>query len=85
MQNSAIEMAYAMEKEVMASKNQELIDVWRKLLTSDHFYYICTKWFSDGDVHKYFNPYETPFDAYVVYTNILNDLKLTIEQLIHQQ
>jgi alpha-amylase len=63
---------------VLATQNQDLIDVWHKLLTSDHFYYMCTKWFSDGDVHKYFNPYDTPYDAYIVYMNVLNDLKETI-------
>jgi len=78
MQNSAMEMVYAVEKEVLKSKNAGFIDMWRKMTTSDHFYYMCTKWFSDGDVHKYFNPFETPFDAYLVYTNVLNDLKHTV-------
>ncbi|MDY6967045.1 MAG: glycoside hydrolase family 57 protein [Spirochaetota bacterium] len=80
MQNSAIEMAYGLEKEVLSSNNLELIGIWRKLLTSDHFYYMCTKWFSDGDVHKYFNPYDSPFDAYLVYVNVLNDLKTTLKK-----
>ena len=39
--------------------------------TSDHFYYMCTKWFSDGDVHKYFNPYDSPYDSYINFMNIL--------------
>jgi alpha-amylase len=63
-------------------KDPDLHHVWRKLQTSDHFYYMCTKWFSDGDVHKYFNPYATPFDAYVAYTNVLNDLAATVESRI---
>src|SRR3989339_477323 len=78
LQNSAIEMAYSLEKRVKKSKDPDLVNVWRKLLTSDHFYYMCTKWFSDGDVHKYFNPYESPYDAYVVYCNVMNDLVNTI-------
>ena len=80
MQDSAIEMAYKLEKHIKASKDPALIDIWRKLLTSDHFYYMCTKWFSDGDVHKYFNPYDSPYDAYVVYSNVLNDLRETLKQ-----
>lgn len=75
LQDSAIEYAYSLEKDVYASGDEGLIDVWRKLLTSDHFYYMCTKWFSDGDVHKYFNPYETPYDAHIVYMNVVNDLR----------
>ncbi|MFH0921626.1 MAG: glycoside hydrolase family 57 protein [Fibrobacterota bacterium] len=80
LQNSAIEMAYALEPYVKKTKDENLIALWRKLLTSDHFYYMCTKWFSDGDVHKYFNPYESPYDAYVVYCNVINDLVQTIRQ-----
>jgi len=80
LQNSAIEMAYALEPFVKKTKDNDLIAIWRKLLTSDHFYYMCTKWFSDGDVHKYFNPYESPYDAYVVYCNVMNDLVNTIRQ-----
>lgn len=80
LQNSAIEMVYSIEDKVRQAKDPELLALWRKLLTSDHFYYMCTKWFSDGDVHKYFNPYESPYDAYVIYLNVLNDLIETLKQ-----
>ncbi|MBF0206089.1 MAG: polysaccharide deacetylase family protein [Oligoflexia bacterium] len=80
MQDSALEMAYALEGPVKNSNDPNLIHTWRKLLTSDHYYYVCTKWFNDGDVHKYFNPYDNPYDAYMVYINVLNDLKLTLKQ-----
>ncbi len=53
---------------------------WLKLQTSDHFYYMCTKWFADGDVHKYFNPYGTPYDAYINYMNVLSDFMLRLSQ-----
>ncbi|MFP4022780.1 MAG: alpha-amylase, partial [Candidatus Paceibacterota bacterium] len=53
---------------------------WRKLQTSDHFYYMCTKWFQDGDVHKYFNPYDSPYEAFIAFSNVLNDLRIRIEQ-----
>ncbi len=56
-------------------KHPELLHVWRLLQTSDHFYYMCTKWFADGDVHKYFNPYNSPYDAFINYMNILQDLR----------
>ena len=52
-----------------------VLEDWRRLQISDHFYYMCTKWFSDGDVHKYFNPYENPYDAFINYMNVLTDLK----------
>ncbi|OGV70235.1 MAG: alpha-amylase [Lentisphaerae bacterium RIFOXYA12_FULL_48_11] len=80
LQDSAIQMAYSLEAAVKKSNDTNLIHAWRKLLTSDHFYYMCTKWFSDGDVHKYFNPYTSPYDAYVVYINVINDIKETLKQ-----
>ncbi|MFW5885244.1 MAG: glycoside hydrolase family 57 protein [Patescibacteria group bacterium] len=80
MQEDALEKLYALEKRVLASKDKEVIENWRKLQTSDHFYYMCTKWFNDGDVHKYFNPYESPFEAFISFMNALNDLKLRLER-----
>jgi len=74
MQQAAIQELYALEKDVMKSNDKKLIEDWRKLTTSDHFYYMCTKWFSDGDVHKYFNPYDSPYDSYMAFMNILNDI-----------
>jgi alpha-amylase len=47
---------------------------WRKLQVSDHFYYMCTKYFADGDVHKYFNPYDSPYDSYINFMNVLDHL-----------
>lgn len=73
MQQDALRDLYAMEVPVRRTKDQALQQVWRKLQTSDHFYYMCTKWLEDGDVHKYFNPYESPYDAYINYMNILDD------------
>ena len=57
-----------------------LIRDWLRLQTSDHFYYMCTKWFADGDVHKYFNPYGTPYEAYTNYMNVLSDFALRVAQ-----
>jgi alpha-amylase len=71
MQQTAIRELYALEQQVKATKDIDLLKAWRQLQTSDHFYYMCTKWFSDGDVHKYFNAYERPHDAYVYLTNAL--------------
>jgi alpha-amylase len=79
LQDSSIDKIYEIEKAVKKSKDMDLIHTWRKLLTSDHFYYMCTKWFSDGDVHKYFNPYESPYDAFLIYTNVMNDMIKTLQ------
>ena len=80
MQHEAIGNVYALEKDVLATGDKKLIEDWRKLQTSDHFYYMCTKWFADGDVHKYFNPYETPYEAFIAYNNVLHDLALRVKE-----
>ncbi|MEO1129567.1 MAG: hypothetical protein AAFX05_07655 [Planctomycetota bacterium] len=58
-----------------------LLNDWRKLTTSDHFYYMCTKYFADGDVHKYFNPYDSPYDSYINFMNVLDNLRTRLEQM----
>ena len=52
-----------------------LLEDWRKLSTSDHFYYMCTKYWADGDVHTYFSPYDSPYDAYINFMNVLDNLR----------
>ena len=81
MQANALHDLYALADEVTATGDKVLIDDWRKLQTSDHFYYMCTKWFADGDVHNYFNPYESPYDAYINYMNILDNVRGRIAAL----
>lgn len=75
MQQDAIERLYRLEALVKDYGCEEMLNTWKRLQTSDHFYYMCTKWFSDGDVHKYFNPYPSPYDAYINYMNVLTDLE----------
>ena len=74
MQSSALHEIYKIEKQIKQTQNEELLADWRRLQTSDHFYYMCTKYFSDGDVHKYFNPYESPYDSYINFMNVLGNL-----------
>jgi len=79
MQQSAAENLYKLRAPILATKDKELIDAWRKLTTSDHLYYMCTKWFNDGDVHKYFNPYDNPYDAFIAFMNVLQDMALVFK------
>jgi alpha-amylase len=74
MQSNAIHELYRLEKKIKNTADHNLINDWRKLQTSDHFYYMCTKYFADGDVHKYFNPYDSPYDSYINFMNVLDNL-----------
>jgi alpha-amylase len=80
MQISSIHGIYALEEKILSTGDLELIEDWRRLQTSDHFYYMCTKWFNDGDIHAYFSPYENPYDAFVAYMNTLHDIRFRLIQ-----
>jgi alpha-amylase len=67
-----------LQRYVMATKNPDLIKVWRLLQTSDHFYYMCTKWLGDGDVHSYFAHIKNPYEAYANFTSIIFDFKARV-------
>ena len=75
MQQEALRHLYALEDDILRSGDKLLIEDWRKLQTSDHVYYMCTKWFTDGDVHAYFSPYDSPYDAFLYFMNALRDLR----------
>lgn len=81
-QQSAANKIYALEQAVLKTKNKKIIEDWRKLQTSDHFYYMCTKWFADGDVHKYFNPHESPYECFISFMNIINDINQRVKNII---
>lgn len=80
-QRDALGKIYALESAVLATGDAHLAEQWRKLQTSDHFYYMCTKWSADGDVHAYFSPYQSPYDAYIAFMNALSDLEMRVAAL----
>ncbi|MBX6334471.1 polysaccharide deacetylase family protein, partial [Candidatus Saccharibacteria bacterium] len=80
MQTSAINALYGLEGLILGTGDLALIEDWRKLQTSDHFYYMCTKWFNDGDIHAYFSPYENPYDAFIAFMNAYNDLRFRLAE-----
>lgn len=80
MQREALRYVYAISDDIIKSNDIKLISDWRKLQTSDHFYYMCTKWFKDGDVHAYFSPYESPYTAFIYFMNVLHDIRWRLYQ-----
>lgn len=81
MQNEAFHKLYALTPKIAKIKNAEILQDWYYLQNSDHFYYMSTKWFTDGQVHAYFNPYKDPYEAFINYMNILSDFS----QRVHQE
>ena len=79
MQHNAIETLYRILDRIRQKGDPELLEIARKLSTSDHFYYMCTKYFTDGDVHKYFSPYDSPDQAYIYNLNAMADIEERLE------
>lgn len=80
MQDEAFDKLLGLESKIDHCKQTDILRDWYRLQNSDHFYYMCTKWFSDGDVHKYFNPYTTPYEAFINYMNVLSDFTIRVDE-----
>lgn len=80
MQQEALKYLYDLEDRILKTGDDGLISDWRNLQTSDHAYYMCTKWFNDGDVHAYFSPYDSPYDAFLYFMNVLRDVRWRLSE-----
>ena len=85
MQEESLNRIYALESKVLQTKDKDIIHTWGKLQTSDHFYYMCTKFWNDGDVHKYFSPYDSPYDAYIFFLNAISDFEQELEKFLKKK
>ena len=81
LQDEAFDKLYNLEQKIKNCQDEQIQRDWLLLQTSDHFYYMCTKWFSDGDVHKYFNPYGTPYGAFINFMNVLSDFIIRVDNI----
>ena len=82
LQNEAFSKLYALKDKVKALKSADYEYVWNFMQTSDHFYYMATKWLSDGDVHSYFNPYGSSYEAFINYMNVLSDFEIEVDKAL---
>ena len=81
LQVAALDKLYSLAGKVNKCEDELIKKDWEYLQSSDHFYYMATKFFSDGAVHAYFNPYETPYDAFMNYMNVLSDFEIRLRIL----
>ena len=82
LQNEAFAKIYELKDKVRSLKSDDFNYVWNFMQTSDHFYYMATKWLSDGDVHSYFNPYGSSYEAFMNYMNVLSDFQIEVEKAL---
>lgn len=80
LQQDAFNKLYSLVEKLSIVNDPVLWQDFGHLQESDHFYYMCTKFFSDGDVHKYFNPYDTPYEAFINYMNVLSDFTIRVNE-----
>ncbi|MCA9325682.1 glycoside hydrolase family 57 protein [Candidatus Saccharibacteria bacterium] len=79
-QQQSIHALYDLQDSILHTGDLALIEDWRRLQTSDHFYYMCTKWWNDGDIHAYFSPYDSPYEAYINFMNAYHDLRFRLSE-----
>lgn len=79
MQRDAFDIVKSLEGSIKRSADSQLMNIWRELQTSDHFYYMCTKKLNDGDVHAYFSHYPSPYEAFINYMNVLSDFVMKVK------
>lgn len=85
LQNEAFDKLYQLQHMVAQSTDSKIQKDWLYLQCSDHFYYMCNKFFTDGSVHAYFNPYESPYNAFVNYMNILSDFEKVLKDSLNMK
>ena len=82
LQQEAFSKLYALKDSVKALNNKDFDYKWSILQSSDHFLYMGTKWISDGGVHNYSNPFDSAYEAFIIYMNVLNDFELELKKAI---
>jgi alpha-amylase len=80
LQDEAFLKLYSLTDRIQNLRDPDIERDWQYLQTTDHFYYMCTKWFSDGTIHKYFNPYPSPYEAFINYMNVLSDFTIRVDE-----
>jgi alpha-amylase len=82
MQQEAFSKLYNLSAQIQKCTNKELLNDWNYLQVSDHFYYMSTKYFSDGKDHNYSSPFDSPFEAFINYMNVLSDFKIRLNSFV---
>ena len=85
LQQDAYNKLYALQEKLSILNDPALWNDFGHLQESDHLYYMCTKFFTDGEVHKRFNPYDTPYEAFINYMNVLSDFIIRVNNAIAEK
>ncbi|MEX2234482.1 MAG: hypothetical protein WD824_20110 [Cyclobacteriaceae bacterium] len=81
LQRDAFNTLNSLKKDIIESGNRPLLRSWNYLQTSDHFFYMSTKAGDDGQIHNYFSPYPSPYEAFINYMNVLSDVEMRLRSM----
>ena len=83
LQTEAFNSLYSAAERMSTCTDPELIRDWNYLQTSDHFYYMSTKWFSNGGLlSSHYNAYNSPYEAFINYMNVVSDFLIRVENML---
>ena len=77
LQNEAFHKLYDLSERVRMCEDRRIKQDWMYLQASDHFFYMSTKY---GSGKSSFSPYDSPFDAFINYMNVLSDFIVRVEE-----
>ncbi len=83
LQAEALSKLYSLSDDISKCNDPVILRDWGYLQSSNHFYYMSTKWFSAGEIHKNFNPYGSPYDAFINYMNAISDFSIRVEECVN--
>ncbi|MBR3285223.1 MAG: glycoside hydrolase family 57 protein [Bacteroidales bacterium] len=85
LQQDAFNKLYGLTEKLSILNDGTLWADFGHLQESDHLYYMCTKFFSDGEIHRRFNPYDTPYEAFINYMNVLSDFIIRVNDALAEK
>lgn len=80
LQKEAFNKLYSISERVHLCDDRRIKQDWYYLQNSDHFFYMSTKHQNDGAIHSLYSPYETPYQAFTNYMNVLSDFIVRVEE-----
>ena len=80
LQQEAFEQLFKLENLYLGSSNEQARLNWLRLQAADHFNFMNEKWLQKQSVKRNFDVYPSPYQAFINYMNVLNDVKIQLEE-----
>ncbi|MFW5887088.1 MAG: glycoside hydrolase family 57 protein, partial [Bacteroidota bacterium] len=84
-QQEALNKLYSLTPKIRQCNDPKILKDWELLQCSDHFRYMNTQFTSDGNERACFSPYDSPYEAFINYMNILSDFIIRLDAAISDE